>query len=70
MSSKNKSLKIDVVEQTIETIHLGKEEVLIFKANKPLTPCEFNTVADLLRREQQETGIKIILKPFSVDLEG
>lgn len=69
MATKKKSVKIDVVEPTVESVPLSKNEVLIFKANRPLTPSEFKTVADLLRREQEEAGVKIILKPFSVDLE-
>lgn len=48
--------------------HIEYDDVLIFKANKPLTPGEFKTLGDLLRREQQELGIKVMLVPFSADL--
>lgn len=46
------------------------KEAIIFKANKPLTKDEFELLSDLVKRENEKTGLKIVLMPYSCDIGG
>ena len=50
-------------------VTVGKQAVLIFKATKKMTLASFSAAAKMLREEQEAAGIKIVLKPYSVELE-
>lgn len=43
--------------------------VIIWKATRPLTVDEHETLSAKLRFESQESGIPIVLVPFSVEAE-
>ncbi|MFT9496613.1 hypothetical protein [Anaerosolibacter sp.] len=44
------------------------EQVVIWKATRPLTVKEHEEISQKLRYEAEQTGLKIVLVPFSVDL--
>lgn len=50
-------------EKVIET-----EEVIIFKANKPLDNLQFELMSNMVKSENEKTGLKIVLMPYSCDL--
>lgn len=45
-----------------------EQSVLIFKANRPLTVQEHEELSQKLRYEEENTGLKIVLVPFSLDV--
>jgi len=45
------------------------ESVLLWKVNTPLSTEEHETLVAKLRQEQEHSGVKIILVPYSVDAE-
>lgn len=51
---------------------LEKNNVVYFKATKKLTEIEHNQLSAKIRNEMKETGVQIVLVPFScdVDVEG
>jgi len=46
------------------------ETVVLWKATKPLSAEEHAIVASMVRSEQEHSGVKIILVPYSVDAEA
>lgn len=54
---------IQEVEQEFE-----KETVLVFRAKHPLGEIEFKLLSDLLQSEQEKSGVKIVLAPYSSEL--
>lgn len=60
--------------KTIEGVEVIEQEqvcdVLIWKSNIPLTNAQHKLIGEMLRREEKATGIKIMLVPFSVDIEA
>lgn len=44
------------------------QSVLLFKANRPLTVQEHEELSQKLRHEEENTGLKIVLVPFSLDV--
>ena len=44
------------------------EAAIIFKANKPLDKGEFELLSDMVKHENEKTGLKIVLMPFSCDV--
>lgn len=55
----------------VEGVALTKQkqvgEVMVWKANQPLTDLQHKLVGQMLRREEKATGVKIMLIPFTVD---
>lgn len=48
---------------------LEQENLLVFKATRPLTDREFELVEKRLRDQEEKSGIKIVLVPHLVDLK-
>lgn len=61
-----KKEKQDQVESK-ETVQVAEKTVIIFKANRPMTEREHTSLSRKLRQEHEESGIPIILQPYSVD---
>lgn len=60
--------KISSVEtEPIAAATVEGKEVLVFRAKERLDKETFATAAEMLRKEQEETGVTIVLVPFSVD---
>lgn len=59
--------------KTIEGVEVTEQEqvgeLLVWKANKPLTNAQHKLIGDILRREEKVTGAKIMLVPFSIDVK-
>jgi len=51
----------DILKQT--------ETVVIFKVNRPLMDHEYDELEKRVRLENEKSGLKIVLAPFSVDVE-
>lgn len=66
-SSKTPETKVPGVEPKPETVEVEKDTALIFKAKGPLTPGQFKTLSNMLKHEQEATGLKIVLVPFSAE---
>jgi len=68
MASKKKSKT-----ETKEAVELaGKttaNKVLVFKAKRPLTEEEHKQLSEKLRFEEEKSGVKIVLMPFSCEME-
>ncbi|WP_308637714.1 hypothetical protein [Paenibacillus silvisoli] len=45
------------------------EQVLLFKVNAPLNEAEHAILAAKVREEQERSGVKIVLVPYSVTAE-
>lgn len=45
------------------------EQAIIFKANRPLMENEFKLLSDLVKHEEEKTGLKIVLMPYSCEVE-
>lgn len=65
MSRKAKVKPVDGVQLTNQE----GETVLLFKVRAPLNEQEHEMLANKVRTEQERSGIKIILVPFSVEAE-
>lgn len=59
-AKKKKEEDVEVVKET--------EEVLVLKANKPLDEGQFNLLSDLVKKEEDKSGAKIVLIPHSTDV--
>lgn len=44
------------------------KKLVIFKANKPLTKEEFELMSDMVKSENEKTGLNIVLMPYSCDI--
>lgn len=62
MAKKAVNLDVEVLKET--------EEQLVVRANKPLKKDEFNLLSDLVKKQEEESGIKIVVLPYSADLVG
>lgn len=60
-----------IFTETVKAITKEMEEVkaLIFKATRPLDEGEFKLLSEMVRHEEEKSGIKIILMPYSCGLE-
>jgi hypothetical protein len=54
----------------IQTTEVAKttESTIIFKATKPLMKEEFELLSDMVKYENEKTGLKIVLMPFSCEV--
>jgi hypothetical protein len=62
--------KVSGVDPKPKAVKVAGNDALIFKASKPLKPGQFKTLGTLLRNEQEESGVKIVLEPYSAELKG
>lgn len=60
--------KRDVVKGDIE-LTVCDNKVLIWKANCPLSEVEHEQLSAKLRFEHEQSGVKIVLVPYSVTVE-
>jgi len=44
------------------------EKAIVFKATKPLMKEEFELLSDMVKYENEKTGLKIVLMPFSCEI--
>ncbi len=44
------------------------DKAIVFKATKKLTMPEFELLSNMVKHEQEKTGIKIVLMPFSCEV--
>jgi len=56
-----KDKEVEKVKETKETI--------IFKATRPLDKGEFELLSNMVKHEEEKTGVKIVLMPYSCELE-
>ncbi|QMV43736.1 hypothetical protein [Cohnella cholangitidis] len=62
--------KADLPAEKLEGLDLSKgpdKTVVVWKATRPLTVQEHEELSEKLRFEEKETGLEIILVPFSVE---
>lgn len=55
---------ISDIENVVET-----ETIIIFKVNRPLMPHEYEELEKRVRKENEKSGLKIVIAPYSVDAE-
>ncbi|MEN2765668.1 hypothetical protein [Ornithinibacillus xuwenensis] len=60
MTNKSVNLDVEVIKET--------EEQLVVRANKPLKENEFNLLSQLVKKQEEESGVKIVLLPQSAEL--
>ena len=51
----------DITQQT--------ETIIIFKVNRPLMDHEYDELEKRVRQENEKSGLKIVIAPYSVDVE-
>ena len=51
----------EILEQT--------ETIVIFRVNRPLMSHEYEELEIRVRQENEKSGLKIVLAPYSVDVE-
>jgi hypothetical protein len=55
--------------KTHEAVEVKQSEGVIFmKANRPLTVQEHKDISGKLKAEEERTGLKFVLVPFSLDV--
>lgn len=50
-------------------IEIETETVVIFKVNRPLMPHEYEELEKRVRQENEKSGLKIVIAPYSVDAQ-
>lgn len=63
--------KVDTTEPvTVQGTEAVKttESTIVFKATKPLVKEEFELLSDMVKHENEKTGLKIVLMPFSCEI--
>jgi len=50
-------------------IELETETIVIFKVNRPLMPHEYEELEKRVRQENEKSGLKIVIAPYSVDVK-
>ena len=67
--ARRKETETEVEEIKKEDLSSGPDQsVLFLKANRPLTVQEHEELSRKLRYEEENTEIKIVLVPFSLDI--
>lgn len=67
MANKAKNITENIVIE--EAAEIKKDDTVIyFKANRPLTTQEHKNLHEKIEIEVEESGLKVILVPFLVDL--
>jgi hypothetical protein len=56
--------------QQIDKIENGNETILVFRALKALTDVEHEQLSGKIRFEEERSGVKIVLMPYSCDFES
>jgi hypothetical protein len=62
MARKGNENKAELVKET--------KDILVFKANRRMGKGEFELLSELVRKEEEKSGVKIVLAPNSIDLES
>ena len=67
------------IEATVETATIVNTEstevlqqtetIVVFKVNRPLMDHEYEELEKRIRQENEKSGLKIVLAPYSVDVE-
>ena len=50
-------------------IEVETETIVIFKVNRPLMSHEYEELEIRVRQENEKSGLKIVIAPYSVDVE-
>ena len=50
-------------------IEVETETIVIFKVNRPLMPHEYEELEKRVRLENEKSGLKIVIAPYSVDAQ-
>lgn len=55
---------------TVQGAEVAKitEAAIIFKATSPLMKGEFELLSDMVKHENEKTGLKIVLMPYSCEV--
>lgn len=64
-----KETVIPVVNTELTEIVEQTGTIVIFKVNRPLMDFEYDELEKRVRQENEKSGLKIVLAPFSVDIE-
>jgi hypothetical protein len=68
--ARKKQLKDTTQITSVDTGNAGGDQtVLVFRATRPLMDAEHASVLKRLRAEEERTGVKVILVPYSVEMK-
>ncbi len=45
------------------------DDTIVFKVNKPVSKKRFELIDEMVRSQEKKSGLKIVLMPYSCDLE-
>lgn len=68
MASKKKKTETKEKEMAELVGETTADKVLVFKASRPLTEEEHKQLSEKLRFEEEKSGVKIVLMPFSCEM--
>jgi hypothetical protein len=52
----------------VEQVAEATEKTIIFKATRPLTTEEHKQLSDKIRYENEKSGVKVVLMPYSCEV--
>ena len=52
------------------TVINDSDTTVILRANRALSEVQFDLLSNLVRKEEKKAGVKMVLVPFSVDLDS
>ncbi len=75
--AEEKTMKIEEVKSPVITVVTTEdaeivkqtETIVIFKVKRPLMPHEYEELQKRVRLENEKSGLKIVLSPYSVDAQ-
>ena len=62
---KDETIKVEDAEVTEVK---RTDEVIIFKVNQPVSMKRFELIDEMVRKQMEKSGIKIVLMPYSCDV--
>lgn len=62
-------LEVKVVNHSETNIVVKNDTVIVFQAKHPLTEYNYDLLSTWIRKENEATGLNIVLAPYSVDVQ-
>lgn len=66
---KSKNIKDDAASTPEAALVLERENVLVFQVTRPVNDGLFEKIEKRLRSQEEKTGVKLVLVPYSVKLK-
>jgi len=67
MANEDKKQTIKVEDAVVKEVKKDGD-VIVFKINKPVSLKRFELIDEMVRKQMEKSGLKIVLMPFSCDV--